>query len=1125
MTEKPREAIDSKEWVDLMKSLESSPIVCRKRKHSEGLERGGSPLANTPSKKGKHQASFEDSDSRWASSPSRKSKYQAFAEEIGCPLIGMLIGKGILQATVEDARGSPASRTKMKSDRQVNMDQVTDVGEASGLDGEVGVQDDAREVPETITQQNFHASSFDIFDSTPNPPTRPRLTVHDSAMDILGNVRKPTASAQEAGGADKVHAPTERVTAAANETAKERSLARIESMARRTTHVAGRNILDDIQNKPSGPQPTIHDSAVNVLNDVRDPPGKALSSDDNFVRHPLEAIDDSPGERDSLQPRLCDSDKHGCENAAESRIPTIEDADMNFVHDDLEPPAGPDLAYHDSAMDVSSDTPNHTFYDIMKDITGSAVRQDLIAAINTTNVAQEIHKPPVIFRKKRKERADSSGLDGDDEASSTSSTVSCGRSRKRPLPSSAIDRFAEFPVNSAQKRQILVSSGYRAHAEDQLSQHKSQASVSRNSQELKGGRELSTHVDDTIVNLGFSPVENSAVYAPVPKRREMMAALRVPDNTVKAPNEEKPKGCEDWVLDLDFSQYLKDGQGPYDDPTPKRTQRTALVPRITVSNHSHPPLAAAGPRSGSPERQQWYKLGMSLNVMDPGLKAGNSSIRIAHQMDGFEGVIDYTITACSSEIWPNPLNLGPEWGKVSDVDLTASTVPFDPSMVEGWCDQFGLMHPYGNFTPSVAGGTIKVKEQGSKPEGPINVQVISKHEKGGKDNEIPNGDPIQKCQGTKDQTRPTRYNSSDPAFEYCCLERSSDEESEGEHVPFRRSFQENVVGYHDLEAIESNEDDDYLVDFYTLPMTVPWLVQSVPGNEDDEARDGEPNKAWTMVCESMKRKLASSDGTGNERPSAGLTLVGESKERRFNSSTDISDYFEDPDPNDGNLEVVGGIDEEEEQVMRLRGGGLPGLRDEFGLNENNLAAVESLEEKHPAQDVNGDDGQSEVSGQNSAKRRKLGSGSRKGEVQRNGESKVNRKGDSRRHKRQSNGNNEIKGDEQNDGNEQNHSNRESAKHREAGSVGEKESDGQIKNGSRHEESNGNSGGNGQSNEQGEENTQAECPFGSPGRQAADRMWEENAKQNRARACRLGQECEDPYACWCEGMQEIEDFDW
>jgi hypothetical protein len=54
------------------------------------------------------------------------------------------------------------------------------------------------------------------------------------------------------------------------------------------------------------------------------------------------------------------------------------------------------------------------------------------------------------------------------------------------------------------------------------------------------------------------------------------------------------------------------------------------------------------------------------------------------------------------------------------------------------------------------------------------------------------------------------------------------------------------------------------------------------------------------------------------------------------------------------------------------------------------------------------------------------------------------------------------------------------------------------------------------------NIQAEDPIGSPGQQAADRMWEVNAKQNRARACRLAPECEDPYACWCEGMQEIED---
>jgi hypothetical protein len=98
---------------------------------------------------------------------------------------------------------------------------------------------------------------------------------------------------------------------------------------------------------------------------------------------------------------------------------------------------------------------------------------------------------------------------------------------------------------------------------------------------------------------------------------------------------------------------------------------------------------------------------MSLNVVDPGLQAGDSSIRITQQLDGFEGVIEYKITASSPKIWPNPLNLTPEWGKVSDVDLTRSTVPFDPSTVEGWCDQFGLVHPYGNFSSS---GTIKLKD-------------------------------------------------------------------------------------------------------------------------------------------------------------------------------------------------------------------------------------------------------------------------------------------------------------------------------------------------------------------------------------------------------------------------------
>ncbi len=758
-----------------MKSLESSPSVCRKRKHLKPLEGGGSPWSNTPSKK--------------------------------------------------EAPSSPASRTKTESDRQeVIMDQVTNTGENSGLDGGLGVQDDKIEVPENVTQPNFHRSSFYVLNDTPKSPARPWLTVYDSAIDVLGNVRKSIPSPQKPGGADEVLAPAEPVTIVANE---EEFSAPIEQRAGPTTHFAGNNIFDNIQNKPSGSQPML-DSAVNFLKDVRDQQGKAPSTDDNSVRHPLEAIDDGPGERDLLQ-RLCDSNNYGFENEAESRTLTIEDTGMDVVDDDLEPSAGPNLAYHDSAIDVSSDYLNQTFYESMEKVTGSTFKQDLIVATFTTNVCQKIQKPPAILRQKRKERADSIGFDGDDEASSTvSSLLSRGRSRKRPLQSSTVDRLANFLLNSAQKRKILVWSGSRVHA-----------------------------------------------------------------------------------------------------------------------------------------------------------------------------------------------------------------------------------------------------------EGPINVQVIWKHDNGGKDNEIPNGDPIRKRQHTRYQRRPTRYNSSDQAFEYCCLEHSSDEESQEDHVSFRRPFQENIGDYHDLDAIEPGNDDDYLVDFYTLPKTLPWLIQSESGSDDDEARDGEPNKAWTIVCESMKR----------------------------------------------NLEVFGDF-EEEEQVMRLRGGALPEIHNEFSSDVNDLAAMERLEDKYSAQDVSEDNGQGEVGGQNSAKRRKFGSGLGKGQVQRNGGSKVNRKWDSRRHKRQNNNNEQSKESQQNDGNEQNDSNIESARHRDsAGSGGENECSSQIKNGSGQGENNGNSAGNGQirSNEQAEqEDIQADDPFDSPGQQAADRMWEENAKQNRARACRLGQECEDPHACWCEGMQEIED---
>jgi hypothetical protein len=299
-------------------------------------------------------------------------------------------------------------------------------------------------------------------------------------------------------------------------------------------------------------------------------------------------------------------------------------------------------------------------------------------------------------------------------------------------------------------------------------------------------------------------------------------------------------------------------------------------------------------------------------------------------------------------------------------------------------------------------------------------------------------------------------------------------------------------------------------------MTVTWPTQSESGTDDDEARDGEPNRAWMMVCESMKRSLTSSNGSNKKRPGEGLTMTCESRERRFNSSEHISDYFEDPDSNDEiaedvnneNLEVVGAGDEEEEQVMRLRGGALPELHNESGLNENDMAAVENLQEKYPAQDVSEEGGQSEGSGQNSTKRRKIGSGRQKGKVQRNGESRPKRKRDSRRRKNQSNGNKKSEDDQLRDDNDQKASSGKSVENRQISSSG-------------HKESNGNSAGYGQirSNEQVEENIQGEDPIEQ---MVVDRMWNENAGQNQARACRLSQKCEDQFACWCEGMQEIED---
>jgi hypothetical protein len=738
LTEKSQESIDNREWLGLMKSMESSPSVGRRRKHPEVMDGGGSPLVNVPSKKVKHQESFADSDSRWASTPSKKSKYQTSAEEFDSPLTSMHIRKGKYQAIVEDAPSPPASRTKMKSDRQeVIIEGATNTGEDSRLNREVEDQDDKVVVPEIITQQKFDASGVDILDDTLNPPTRPRLTIHDSAIEVLRNVRKSTASPRKPGGANKVLIPAEPVSAAANEAAKGRSPAPIESRAGPTTYGSGSNVLEDIRNRPIGPQLTIHDSTINILKDVRDPPEKAPPVDDNSVRHPLKAIDDTPDERDSLQPRIHDSNNHGFENEADSPTTTIEDAGIDFVDDGLEASASPDLTYHDSAIDVSNDIPNDTFYDLMKDITSSPLRPDPIAATFTINVPQEIQKPPSIFWKKRKERADSTGLDGDEEASSTvRSPVFRGRSRKRPLRCSTIDRLAEFPTSSPQRRKILVSPRYMVDAEEPTSQHKFQASVSRKSQELKGGGKLTSHIDYT--------------------------------------------------------------------------------PRITVSNHSHPTLAAAGTRSGSPESRQWYKLGMSLNFVDPGLRSGGSTIRIRHQLDGFEGVIEYKITACAPKIWPNLLNLTPEWCKVSDVDLTRSTVPFGSSTVKGWRDQFGLVHSYGNFTPS---GTIKLKdltpsdctccvpsqmhiqvlrdprgsnqksdedldeawkkqleEHGCEQKGPIKVQVVSKHDNGVKYNERPNCDPIRKRQCTKYQSEATRYKSRDPAFEYCCLDICSEQE-------------------------------------------------------------------------------------------------------------------------------------------------------------------------------------------------------------------------------------------------------------------------------------------------------------------------------------------------------------
>jgi hypothetical protein len=706
------------------------------------------------------------------------------------------------------------------------------------------------------------------------------------------------------------------------------------------------------------------------------------------------------------------------------------------------PTARPRLTVHDSAIDVREDIPS----------------------------------PPASSRQKRKELTDVSGFDGDHE------------------DGGPLDDYV--PARSHKQRKILHDFG----AGEEPGQDHSPVRTSLVRRRPDGGDE---YIEDWVVDLDFSLYRHKGSDERVAKRQEMISTQHIPDPYIptvrRVTIDDHDEGffqlMEDWLV---LSQDVEDLVG---DVHLAERQGTFQYSHITVDDHAHPcPL----PRK----------------------------MTITHQLGDVESLKKYKITAVSPPIQPNPLKSTSELSQVFDADLTAVTHSADSSTLELWWNE-GPSHC-----------TIQLRdldnicfERGNSCKSEIQILPAAESPKKSRDEigtawqaeleayeqkhkraiSVRGGDPgfeywlragkdDGQDEGQADNSRLgplhplclqkarktgglTVRRDGDLAFEFCCPGICNEEANQEEPVPLRRPFRDLIGDYFD-DAIESDDESDYIKDFYTLPMAPLQNSDSQGESDDDEARDGKPSKAFTLLSELVKKHLASFEKVNCPEK------VDYSED--FVSLEDVK-LFEDLSDDD--------LEEGQEKEMRLRGGALLELHGEMGLDANDIAAVEAFVKKYPRQEVSDDEsegsGQVKGNGQNNINRQVKGSGLRKGNEPRKSSRHDKGKNGHRKVIGQSAGNGQLRGNEQVQG-----SSTPRKDNKDGEGNGPSNSNGQVKGNKDSEEYRQNNGtgqvdGNGQVKDSGQGNGRVR-------------------ESQPARACGRLQACEDLNACWCEAMQEIED---
>jgi hypothetical protein len=699
------------------------------------------------------------------------------------------------------------------------------------------------------------------------------------------------------------------------------------------------------------------------------------------------------------------------------------------------------------------------------------------------NVRGDLPSLPESSRRKRKELTDVSGFDGDHEDGGPS------------------DEY--FPARSHKQRRILHDFGLG----EELDQDHSPARTGLVNRRPDGGEEF---IEDWVVDLDFSLHKHKVSVERVAKRQEMIPTQHIQDpniptafyDTIDDHNEEFTQCIFEFMGDwLVLSKGVEDVVG--DVPL---AERQGTSSHITVDDHAHP--------------------------CQPARKTA-----IAHQLRDAEGLNECYIKAISSPIQPNPRRRTSELRQVFDAGLAAVTHSADSSVLESWWNkgpnnctiqlrdlEFICFERRGQckskiqILPAAESPNKKSWDEIGKAWQAELETYKQKHKRAvsvrggdpgfeywlraGKDDEQddaqhgagPVGLLLLGLQQARKAGGLTVRRDADPAFEYCCPDVCNEEANEDETVPFRRPFRDLIGDYFD-HSIESDDEDGFLMDFHTLPMFVPQSKDSQDGIDDDEARDGKPSKAFTLLSEMVKKYLTSFEK---------IILS-----KKVNYSEDFAS-FEDVKL----FEDLSDDDQEEDQgkEMRLRGGALPELHGEMGLDANDIAAVEAFVKKYPRQDVSGDE--SEGNAQSEGSRQVKGNGLRKGNEPRK----------SRRHNKGKNGqrkgNRQVKGRTPREVNKHGENNGQvnGSKHSEGN--GENNGDGQLKH-SGQTNAGGQVEGNGQmkSNEQGESKRDSEANGQNKGSEPENGRVRESQP---ARTCGRLQACEDLNSCWCDAMQEIED---